>query len=66
MEAYEAYLKLQAANDAIEEFQKDIAKGKTSTWDDSIRRGYKNLLEKRLAIGASGTQCPTCNGSGRI
>jgi len=64
MTEYELYQKIKETISAIEDYKNNqIPKG---LWNSDIKKLLPDLIEKSIVLGASGSTCPRCNGSGRI
>ena len=69
MDAYNIYSKLKDALDAISEYEKQKSSNveiKDDTWARYSIDKFKELQTKMHVVGASGSTCPKCNGTGRI
>jgi hypothetical protein len=66
MDAQEVHRKVQTAIAAIEEYYRDRQRGHRTPWDDDIKKGLEDLIEKRHMLHSSGQTCPRCGGSGRV
>jgi len=65
MTEIEVYNKVKEAIAALDEYGKNLNE-KKGLWNDDIKKALPTLQEKMHAVGASGSTCPRCGGSGRV
>jgi len=65
MNEYEVLNKINEAIAALDDYNSHLYERK-GIWHNDIKKVLPLLVERSFALGASGTTCPRCNGTGRI
>ncbi|KKO91723.1 hypothetical protein AAW12_08660 [Sphingobacterium sp. Ag1] len=65
MTEFELYNKLQEMSKLLDDYQKGKIEKSKHDWGKEILKESQEILRKSHVVGAMGTPCPCCQGSGR-